>query len=125
MTNIFLVGIGGFIGSVMRYLVGNYFHHPGRDFPLGTLIVNVAGCFVIGFLSHVAEGYGLGSGSRSFVFVGVLGGFTTFSSFGNETLKLARDNQILNASANVGANVVLGLFAVWLGHTLAALIWRP
>ncbi len=124
MNNVLLVGVGGFIGSVMRYLVGNYFHQPGRDFPLGTLIVNVAGCFVIGFLSHVVENYGLGSESRSFMFVGVLGGFTTFSSFGNETLKLARDNQMVNAFANISANVVLGLLAVWLGHLLATLIWK-
>jgi CrcB protein len=124
MSNIFLVGIGGFVGSVLRYLVGGFFQQAGRDFPLGTLVVNVVGCFVIGFLSHLAEGNGMfGSQSRSFVFVGVLGGFTTFSSFGNETLKLALENQMTNAFANVGANVILGLIAVWLGHMLAARIW--
>jgi CrcB protein len=64
------------------------------------------------------------SESRLFVFVGILGGFTTFSSFGNETLNLARDSQMLNALANIGANVVIGLLAVWLGRTVSYLLWR-
>jgi len=89
------------------------------------LAVNVIGCFVIGFLAQLAEGRGVfTSESRSFVFVGILGGFTTFSAFGNETLNLARDSQMMNALANVGANVILGLFAVWLGRTVSYLIWK-
>jgi CrcB protein len=127
MTNILLVGIGGFIGSVMRYLASGYVQQASRsvDFPYGTLAVNVAGCFVIGFLSQLAEGRGLfTSESRLFVFTGILGGFTTFSSFGNETLNLVRGSQMMNAFANVGANVVIGLFAVWLGRTVSYMIWR-
>jgi CrcB protein len=127
MTNILLVGIGGFIGSVMRYLASGYVQQASRsvDFPYGTLAVNVAGCFVIGFLSQLAEGRGLfTSESRLFVFTGILGGFTTFSSFGNETLNLVRGSQMMNAFANVGANVIVGLFAVWLGRTVSYMIWR-
>jgi fluoride exporter len=127
LTNIFLVGFGGFIGSVLRYLASGYVQQSTKsiDFPYGTLAVNVIGCFVIGFLAQLAESRGaFTSESRLFVFVGILGGFTTFSSFGNETLSLARDSQMMNALANVGANVILGLFAVWLGRTVSYLIWR-
>lgn len=127
MTNVLLVGVGGFIGSVLRYLVSGYVQQSTKsiDFPYGTLAVNVIGCFVIGFLAQLAETRGaFTSESRLFVFVGILGGFTTFSSFGNETLNLARDSQMMNALANVGANVILGLFAVWLGRTVSYLIWK-
>ena len=127
MINILLVGLGGFIGSILRYLASGYVQQSSKsiDFPYGTLAVNVIGCFVIGFLAQLAEGRGVfTSESRSFVFVGILGGFTTFSAFGNETLNLARDSQMMNAFANVGANVLLGLFAVWLGRTVSYLIWK-
>lgn len=127
MTNILLVGVGGFIGSVMRYLASGYVQQVTKsvDFPYGTLAVNVIGCFVIGFLSQLAEGRGVLTGeSRLFVLTGILGGFTTFSSFGNETMNLVRDSQMMNAFANVGANVVIGLFAVWLGRTVSYMIWR-
>jgi CrcB protein len=127
MTNILLVGIGGFIGSIARYLASGYAQQLSQstDFPYGTLAVNVLGCFIIGFLSQLAENRGVfTSESRLLVFTGFLGGFTTFSSFGNETLNLARDNQMMNALANIGANVIIGLFAVWLGRTAAYLIWR-
>ena len=127
MANIILVGIGGFIGSVLRYLASGYVQQSTKsiDFPYGTLAVNVIGCFIIGFLAQLVEERGVfTSEARSFVFVGVLGGFTTFSSFGNETLNLARDSQMMNALANVSANVILGLFAVWLGRTVSYLIWK-
>jgi CrcB protein len=127
LTNILLVGFGGFFGSILRYLVSGYIQQAAKSiaFPYGTLAVNVIGCFVIGFLAQLAEGRGVfTSESRSFVFVGILGGFTTFSSFGNETLNLARDSQMMNALANVGANMILGLLAVWLGRTVSYLIWR-
>ncbi|MBI2332788.1 MAG: fluoride efflux transporter CrcB [Chloroflexi bacterium] len=127
MTNIFLVGAGGFIGSILRYLVSGWVQQSAKtlDFPYGTLAVNVIGCFVIGFLAQLAETRGFfTSESRLFVFVGILGGFTTFSSFGNETLNLARDSQMINALANIGANLLIGLFAVWLGRTVSYLIWK-
>ena len=127
MVNILLVGFGGFVGSILRYLASGYVQQSTKsiDFPYGTLAVNVIGCFIIGFLAQLAEARGMfTSESRLFVFVGILGGFTTFSSFGNETLNLARDSQTLNALANIGANVFFGLFAVWLGRTVSYLIWR-
>lgn len=127
MTNILIVGIGGFIGSALRYTISGWVQQTTKSigFPYGTLVVNVIGCFIIGFLAQLAESRGMfTSESRLFVFVGILGGFTTFSSFGNETLNLARDSQMLSALANIGANVVIGLFAVWLGRTVSYLIWR-
>jgi CrcB protein len=127
MTNLLLVGIGGFIGSILRYLTSGFVQQISRsiDFPYGTLFVNVLGCFVIGFFSQLAEERGVFTiQSRLFVFTGLLGGFTTFSAFGNETFNLVRDSQMMNAFANVGANLILGLFAVWLGRTLSYLIWR-
>jgi CrcB protein len=125
--NILIVGIGGFIGSVLRYLVSGWVQQFSNslDFPYGTLAVNLIGCFVIGFLGELAEARGLlASETRLLVFIGLLGGFTTFSSFGNDTLNLARSGQMLNALANVAVNVMFGLLLVWLGRTLAYLVWR-
>jgi len=80
---------------------------------------------MIGFLSQLAQTRGaLGSESRTFIFVGILGGFTTFSSFGNETINLIRDGETFNALANIGANVIFGLILVWLGRVIASLIWK-
>lgn len=127
MVNILLVGVGGFIGSVLRYLVSGYVQQvsKGTGFPYGTLTVNVVGCFVIGFLAQLAESRGIFTTElRLFVFVGLLGGFTTFSSFGNETFNLARDTYMLSALSNIGANVVIGLAAVWLGRMISSLIWN-
>jgi CrcB protein len=125
--NILIVGVGGFIGSVLRYLVSGWVQQFSKslDFPYGTLTVNLIGCFVIGFLGELAEARGiLASETRLLVFIGLLGGFTTFSSFGNDTLNLARSGQMLNALANVAVNVMFGLLLVWLGRTLAYLVWR-
>lgn len=127
MFNILIVGIGGFIGSALRYLVAGWVQQVSKslDFPYGTLAVNLLGCFVIGFLAQLAETRGiLASETRLLVFIGLLGGFTTFSSFGNETLNLARDGQMFDALTNVLANVAFGLLLVWLGRTVSYLLWR-
>lgn len=121
------VALGGALGSVLRYLLGIWAQSLSKsiDFPYGTLTVNLIGCFIIGFLAQLAESRGVFTPeSRAFVFIGILGGFTTFSSFGNETINLLRDGESLNALANVGANVIFGLILVWLGRTVAYLIWR-
>ena len=127
MLNILLVGLGGFIGSVLRYLASGLAQQLSKsiNFPYGTLTVNLLGCFVIGFLSQLAEARGLFSTeARLVVFIGILGGFTTFSSFGNETFNLARDGQFLPSLMNIGLNVVFGLLLVWVGRSTAHLIWR-
>src|SRR6187401_821426 len=93
---------------------------PSATFPLGTLAVNVLGCFAIGVLGGVADARHLLSAElRLLLAVGVLGGFTTFSSFAYETHALARDAEPWRAVANVAASVVLGLAACWAGYALA------
>jgi fluoride exporter len=121
-----LAGIGGFIGSALRYAMAGYVQQWTRSavFPFGTLAVNLIGCFTIGLLSYLAESRGVFTAeTRTFIFIGVLGGFTTFSTFGNETMNLWRDGESLLALANVGAHLVLGLGAVWLSRVIAWQIW--
>lgn len=122
-----IVALGGALGSVFRYLLSMWTQSLSKsiDFPYGTLAVNLLGCFLIGFLAQLAEARGaFPSETRLFVFIGILGGFTTFSSFGNETVNLLREGGTLNALANVGANVIVGLLLVWFGRTAAFWIWR-
>jgi CrcB protein len=127
IDSVIFVALGGAFGSVLRYLLGTWTQSASKsiDFPYGTLAVNLIGCFVIGFLAHLAESRGVFTpASRAFIFVGILGGFTTFSSFGNDTINLLRDGATWNALANVGANVIFGIIMVWLGRTVAYWIWR-
>ena len=126
MTKLLLAGAGGFIGSALRYLVAmgvdNWY---GRgDFPFGTLAVNVIGCLIIGLLTFLAESRAAFSAElRVFLVIGILGGFTTFSSFGNDTVNLWRAGREGRALINIGAQLVLGLGAVWLGRMLARQVW--
>lgn len=121
MREILLVGVGGFVGSVCRYLASGWVQRlaPGVLFPWGTLAVNVAGCLGIGLAAGVVGARHWAEPEvRLAVTVGLLGGFTTFSTFGAETLGLAREGEAWRAAANVVAQVVLGLAAVWLGDRL-------
>jgi len=127
LYSVIFVALGGALGSVSRYLLGTWTQTLSKslDFPYGTLTVNLIGCFVIGVLAQLAETRGAFTPeSRAFLFVGILGGFTTFSSFGNDTINLIRDGELFNALVNIGANVIVGLFLVWLGRIVAYLIWR-
>jgi CrcB protein len=127
MNKIFLVGAGGFVGSVLRYLISSYIQQITKSavFPYGTLAVNLIGCFVIGFLSQLADTRGVFSPeSRALIFIGFLGGFTTFSTFGNESVNLLRDGENLYALVNAGLHFAFGFEAVWLGRTMSYLIWR-
>jgi len=126
VTTLLLVGIGGFVGSIARYVVSGAVQGltPGT-FPYGTFAVNAIGCFAVGAVSHLAEAGGLLSGeARALVVVGLLGGFTTFSTFGNETLNLIRDADWPLAAANVAAHVTLAIGAVWLGRAAMYAMWR-
>ena len=122
MIKLILVGAGGFIGSVSRYLVSGFVHRVlGKPwFPVGTLVVNVFGCLVIGLLSGLAENRQLFNPEiRLFVFMGFLGGFTTFSTFGHELFSFARDGQYILSLINLILHVVLGLGGVWLGYSIS------
>lgn len=121
---LFLVGLGGFVGTLARYwLSGVVARRYGETFPFGTLAVNALGCLVIGFLFYLFYERALGGPTaRTVVFIGLLGGFTTFSSFGLQTFTLLRDGEMLLALANVAASNVVCLVLVWLGYTLARAI---
>lgn len=129
MQNVFhqtmLVGAGGFVGAGLRFLVSGWVYNlvPNAVFPWGTLVVNVAGCLLLGLLGGLAEIRGvLSAATRLFLFMGVLGGFTTFSTLAFETVALADGSQMFRAAANVAAHVVLGLGAAWLGFNGARLL---
>lgn len=127
MLKVFLAGIGGFVGSILRYSISGVVQDLSRsiDFPYGTLAVNFLGCLAIGFLSQLAESRGYFTAeTRTLIFIGVLGGFTTFSAFSNETINLWRDGENLLASVNVAAHLVLCLGAVWMSRAVAYQIWR-
>ena len=124
MLKIVVVAIGGSIGAAARYVVSTWAtERYGSDFPYGTLIVNVVGCFIIGaFMVLVTERVIAHPYWRLLVAVGFVGGLTTFSSFGYETLKLVEDAQFQWAAYNIMTNFIFGFFATWLGMTLARAI---
>ncbi|MGH7463180.1 MAG: fluoride efflux transporter CrcB [Longimicrobiales bacterium] len=127
MKNILLVGLGGFVGSIARYKLGGWLLHMTAQerFPFSTFAVNVAGCLVVGVLAGLAERYELfGPGTRLFLFTGLLGGFTTFSAFGLETMFLLRRGEPGVAAMYVGASVLLGIGAVWMGIKVISLLPR-
>ena len=127
MRHLLAVALGGSLGSVARYLLqGSVQRRAGEAqgwaaiFPWGTLAVNVLGCLLIGFLAVLFEERPLiAPATRTFLLIGLLGGFTTFSSFGFETFALARDGSTLLALANVATSVLAGLVAVVAGALLA------
>ena len=114
------VALGGALGSVARHAVNaTVARMAGQPSPVSTAIVNIVGCAIIGVLAGLiaAGGLRMTAVARTFVFVGVLGGFTTFSSFGLDTLTLAHDGRPLAAAANVLLQVSLGLAAVFIGYS--------
>ncbi|HVF25554.1 MAG TPA: fluoride efflux transporter CrcB [Anaerolineales bacterium] len=127
ILSVLYVAFGGALGSVSRYLLGAWTQTLSKsiDFPYGTLAVNLIGCFLIGFLSQLVETRSVfTSEERAFIFIGLLGGFTTFSAFGNDTINMLRDGRTFHALANVAANVIVGLAFVWFGRTVAGLLWK-
>ena len=127
MYKLFLIGLGGFAGALLRYGVSGLVQNWSNSvsFPYGTLAVNLLGCFLIGSLSYLAEAYGVFSvETRAFVFVGLLGAFTTYSTFGNESFNLLREGETFLSFANIGLHLILGLGAIWLGRIMVASLWR-
>ncbi|MDE5418124.1 fluoride efflux transporter CrcB [Labilibaculum sp. DW002] len=117
LRTMLLIGLGGFLGSVSRYLVGQGLHRLfDTIFPIGTMTVNIVGSFIIGVIYSLAERDNLVSPEmRMFLTVGFCGGFTTFSSFAFDNLNLLKDSGFLYLSIYVGGSVFLGLLAVYFG----------
>jgi len=117
------IGAGGFIGAVSRYLVSRYLSNMLPSFPLGTLVVNVTGSFILGFVIYsLTLGKNISPELRDFITIGIIGGFTTMSSFAYESFRLFELNEMLYFGLNLVLNVLLCLAAVYAGKELAVLI---
>lgn len=125
MPKALLIFIGAGSGGLLRYWLGGLIQHWwGSSFPLGTMVVNISGCLVMGFL--VTAWYGplaVRDEWRTLVLIGVLGGYTTFSTFGRETLALVQDEEWGRATIYIIGSVVLSLAGVWLGAIIARGLW--
>lgn len=124
MAKFLMVGMGGFLGSVMRYGAGlAVLKLPCANCsPLATLLVNATGCLLIGLLGGLAELRGFwGMEWKLFLLIGFLGGFTTFSAFGLESFEMLREGQWAMAAGNVFLQVSIGILAVWAGFLLSRL----
>ena len=125
MLRIVLVLAGGALGTGFRYFLSSFIYSSVKEptFPYANLIINVSGSFALGLLAELFESRLLVSPAvRAALLTGVLGGYTTFSSFAFETFSLLRDRQVGLAILNVAASMILGLCAVWLGIRLAQLV---
>lgn len=124
MESYIWVAIGGALGTTARYwLSGVVARAIGETFPWGTIVINITGSFVIGFVAVLTGPDGrvfIGSTARQFVMVGLCGGFTTFSSFSLQTLNLLNDGEWFRAGANIVMSVILCLVSVWIGYMLAS-----
>jgi len=117
-----LIGTGSFIGGVFRYSLSQFIQTRFLSaFPFGTLGVNIIGCFVMGFVFALSERTNMTSELRLFLATGLIGGFTTFSAFSNETFGLMRDGQLWYALAYIAASILLGLLATFFGYSLLKL----
>jgi CrcB protein len=121
-VNLFLIAIGGAIGSVARALLSTFvLRATGSLFPLGTFVVNVVGCITFGVIVGAAQQrFVLTPEARAFLLVGILGGFTTFSSYAFESFALMRDGQFV-ATVNIVGQVVVGLVAFWAGFAIGGI----
>ena len=123
MRQLLFVGGGGFLGAVARYRLGLFILGQAKEwrFPWQTVVVNVSGCLLAGVLSGLFNKHPyFSSDAKLFLFAGVLGGFTTFSAFGLETVSLLQRQEFGLAVLNVSASVGFGLLALWLGMRVAA-----
>ncbi|MBT3375968.1 MAG: fluoride efflux transporter CrcB [Lentisphaerae bacterium] len=125
MKQVLLVGAGGCVGAILRYKLGGLVLHqfPNSRFPYGTFAVNVAGCLLIGVVAGwIEHHHGVGADLRLLVITGLLGGFTTFSAFGLETVYLLRRGLPMLALANAFGSVALGVLAVGIGLSVGTLL---
>lgn len=124
MDKLLIAGLGGFLGSACRYWLSTATYRVlGQDFPYGTLLVNVIGCFLIGFLmTFFEERFVVSPNLRVFLTIGILGGFTTFSTFSFETLALLQEGSYWTGFSNILVSLVGCLLATWLGSGVGKLI---
>ncbi|MBC8335134.1 MAG: fluoride efflux transporter CrcB [Anaerolineales bacterium] len=125
MGTFLLIGMGGFLGAIMRYALSGFVQSWSKtpQFPLGTLVVNLVGCLLIGVLAQLAEARNIFTPETSaLVFLGFLGAFTTFSTFSSDSFNLISEGNNLLFYLNIGVSVIFGLGAVWLGRTLTAFL---
>lgn len=116
MLKFFIIALGGGIGTLLRYLVGGLdYRFSSGIFPISTLVVNVTGSFVIGFLWGMVDRFAISPNIRLFIFIGILGGYTTFSTFSLESFNLLRDGEYKIALANIVLSNVLAIGFVFLG----------
>lgn len=120
VKQLFIAGFGGFVGTALRFLVSRYFHlNLPTDFPWGTFLINILGSFLIGLFYGLSEKEDFMTPDlRLFLTVGICGGFTTFSTFSNESLTLLQNKDFLNLSLYVGLSFFLGIAAVYVGRQL-------
>ena len=117
MLRFFVIALGGAIGTLLRYIAGGLdYRFSGGIFPISTLVVNVTGSLAIGFLWGIVDRFTVSPNVRLFVFIGILGGYTTFSTFSLETFNLMRDGEYRIALMNVILSVILSIGAVFLGY---------
>lgn len=117
MLRFFIIGFGGAIGTILRYVMGGLdYRFSSGVFPVSTLVVNVTGSLVIGFLWGVVDRFAISPNIRLFIFIGILGGYTTFSTFSLETFNLMRDGEYRIAFFNVALSVILTIGAVFAGY---------
>jgi len=122
MKVLLAIGTGSFIGGVGRYFVAQYIQERFySSFPYGTMGVNILGCFLIGVLFGLTERANVPQEWRLFLVTGILGGFTTFSAFSQETFSLIRDGQLIHAISYASFSVMFGLIATFIGFSLLKL----
>lgn len=118
MNNLLLVAIGGATGAVLRYKLGCFIiHHTANwKFPLSTFVINISGCLLAGILAGLTEKYDIFTQTQKLIlFTGFLGGFTTFSAFGLETVYLIQCNELPIAILNISASIGVGILTLWIG----------
>ncbi|MEO6894100.1 MAG: fluoride efflux transporter CrcB [Ginsengibacter sp.] len=119
MKIILAVGLGSFIGGISRYLITLFIQNKFlSSFPYGTMFVNILGCFLIGAIYALSDKGNVSPVWRMFLATGVMGGFTTFSSFSNETVSMLRDAEYVPAFSYVGLSIVIGLAATFAGISI-------
>lgn len=120
MYTILLVGIGGFIGAILRYVIGGWIQNGFVDFPVGTLTINTVGSFLLGLIMYLSEYQGVFSDqTRIFLTIGILGAFTTLSTFGYESFRLLDESKLALMAINVVSTVLFSMLAVYLGKIVA------